>query len=99
MQVLSYWGRRPQLQIYHTAGARRELRDQCIAARNGKPPWSTNAFLCTVSESEHHHVVSAGISLDEFSDRHPQPWMKGAYITSEDATEVYMVEVSAESDM
>ena len=28
-----------QLTVSHTAGACRELRDQFIAVRNGKPPW------------------------------------------------------------
>jgi len=34
-----------QLIIYYTAGVRRELRDQLIAASNEKPPWSTKAFV------------------------------------------------------
>jgi hypothetical protein len=84
-----------QLTIYHTAGVRRKLRDQFIAAHNGKPPWSTKAFVCTVREIEHHDVVSSGIFADEFPDKHPHQWTKHALITLEEATEAYMVEVIA----
>ena len=53
-----------QLMIKHTAGVRKELRDQCIATCNGKPPWSTNAVVHTVREIEPHDVVSSGIFAD-----------------------------------
>jgi len=54
------------------------------------------AFVRTVSEMEHHDVVSSGIFADEFPDNHPREWTKQALITSEEATEMYMVEVTAE---
>jgi len=77
-------------------GVRRELRNEFIAARNGKPPWSTKAFVRTVCEIEHHDVVSSGIFADEFPDKRPHEWTKQALITLEEATEAYMVEVTAE---
>jgi len=88
-----------QLNILPAAGAHRELRDRFIAARNGKPPWSTNAFVHTVQEIEHHDVVSSGIFADEFSNKNPRERTKQALPTLEDAMEAYMVEVLAESDM
>jgi len=72
------------------------LRNKFIAARNGKPPWSTKAFVRTVREVEHHDVVSSGIFPDEFADKHPREWTKQALVTLEEATEAYMVEVTAE---
>jgi hypothetical protein len=77
-------------------GVRRELRNECIAARKGKPPWSTKAFVRTVREIEHHNVVSSGIFPDEFPDKRPHKWTKQALITSGEATEAYMVVVTAE---
>jgi hypothetical protein len=44
---------------------------------------------------EHHDVVSPGIFIDKFPDKHPQEWMKQALFTLEQATEVYMVELTA----
>jgi len=85
------------LTVYHAAGVLRELRDQFIAARNRKPPWSTKAFVCIVCEVEDHNVVSFGIFADEFCDKHSREWTKQALITLEEATEAYMVEVIAES--
>jgi len=85
--------------ISHTAGVRWELREQFIAARNGKPPWSTKAFVRTVREIKHHDVVSTGIFADEFGDKNPWEWTKQRLTTLEDAMEVYMVEVMAESTM
>jgi hypothetical protein len=67
-----------------------------IAARNGKPPLSTTEFLRTVREIEHLNVVSSGIFADEFPDKRPREWTKQALITSEEATEAYIVEVTAE---
>jgi len=45
---------------------------------------------------EHHDVVTSGIFADEFLDKHPHDWTKQALITLEEATEAYMVEVTAE---
>ena len=86
-----------QLSAWRTAGIRRELRDQYLAACNGKPPWSTKALVCTVREIEHHDVISSGIFADEFGDKRPREWMKNAVNTSEEATEAYIVEVIADS--
>jgi len=66
-------------------------------ARNGKPPWSRNAFVRIVREIEHHDVVSSGIVADEFRDKGPLEWAKQALKTLEEAMESYMVEVIAES--
>jgi hypothetical protein len=85
-----------QLTVYRTAGARKELRNELIAAGNGKPPRSTKAFVHTVRKIEHHDVVSSGIFADEFPDMRPCEWTKQALITLEEATEMYMVEVTAE---
>jgi hypothetical protein len=60
-----------QLTVKRTAGVHRELSNDFIAARNGKPPWSTTAFVHTVRKIEHHHVVKSGIFADEFPDKHP----------------------------
>ena len=76
-------------------GVRRELHDQFIAVRNGKSPWSTKAFVCTVCEIERYDVGSSGICADKFCHMHPQEWNKPAWITSEKATKAYMVEVIA----
>jgi hypothetical protein len=85
-----------QLTVKHTAGVRRELRNEFIAARNGKPTWSTKAFVCTVREIEHHDVVSSGIFADEFPDKRPRKWKKQTVFTLEETPEAYMVEVTAE---
>jgi hypothetical protein len=74
----------------------RELRNEFIAACNWKPAWSTKAFGRTVRTIEHHDVVSSGIFPDEFPDKRPHEWTKQASITLEEATEAYMVEVTAE---
>jgi hypothetical protein len=78
-------------------GVHRELRYQLIAARNGKPPWLTKAFVHTVRKIEHLDVLSSGIFADEFRDLHPQVWTKQALINLEEATEAYLVEVLAKS--
>jgi hypothetical protein len=75
---------------------RRELRNEFIAARNGKSPWSTKEFIGKVCKIEHHNVVSSGIFADEFPDKHPHEWTKQALFTLVEATEAYMVEVTAE---
>jgi len=76
-----------QWTVYHTAGVHRELRNELIAALNGKPPWSTKASVRTVREFEHHDVVSSGIFADESSDKHPREWTEQALITLEVAAE------------
>jgi len=88
-----------QLIIYPAAGVHGELRDQFIATRNGKPPWSTKAFVRTVCGIKHSDAFGSGISAYEFRDRNPREGTKQALTLLEDATEVYMVEVLAESDM
>jgi len=79
--------------IYCTAGVRRDLHNQFIAARNGKPPFSTKAFVCTVRKINHHDVVSSWIFADKLLDRGPQVWTKQAGKTLEEAPESDMVEV------
>jgi len=88
-----------QLMIYHTAGVRREVRDQFIAAHNWKPPWSSNAFVRIFHKIKHHDVVSSGMFAVELSDKNPWQWTEQALTTLADATEAYMVEVIAESNM
>jgi len=61
-----------QLTVSHSAGVRQELPDQLIAASNGKPPCSTKAFVCAVSEIEHPDVNSSGMVADEFPEKHPR---------------------------
>jgi len=85
-----------QLTVSRTEGVGRELRNDCIAARNGKPPWSTMAVVRTVREIQHPDVVSSGIFADEFSDKCPCEWTKQASIPLEEASEAYMMEVTAE---
>jgi hypothetical protein len=49
----------------------------------------------TASDIENWDLVSSGIIPDEVTDKNPREWTKQALITSEEATEVYMVEVVA----
>jgi len=77
-------------------GVCKELRNEIIAARSGKPAWLTKAYVRTVRGIEHHPVVSSGILAHEFPDKRPRDWTKQALITSEEATEAYMLEVKAE---
>ena len=86
-----------QLTVQRTAGVRRELRDQFIAARNRRPPWSTKASFRTARGIEHQDVVSSGIPADEFGDKHPREWTKQSSKTLEEATEAYLVKVTAKS--
>jgi len=86
-----------QLTVQCTAGVGRELRDQFIAARNGKPPWSSKAFVRTVREIDHYDVVNSGLFADEFGDKWPRKWKEQASKTIEESTELYMVEVTADS--
>ena len=60
---------------------------------------STKAFGRTVREIKYHDVGSLGIFADEFSDKNPREWTKQALTIFQDATEAYMVEVLAESNM
>jgi hypothetical protein len=53
-------------------------------------------FVCTVCKIEHHDVVSSGIFVDIFPDKRPCEWTKHAVITVEEATEAYIIEVTAE---
>jgi len=86
-----------QLTIYHAAGVCRELCDQFIASPIGKCPWSTKSFVLTVGGIERNDVARSGIFADGFCDKHPREWTKHALITLDEATEVYMVEVIAQS--
>jgi len=79
-----------------TAGFRRELRNELIAARNGKPPWSKKAFIRIVCGTENCNVVRCRNFAREFPDMHPRKWPKQALITAKEATEAYMVEVTAD---
>ena len=85
-----------QFTVSPTAGVCGALRNEIIAARNRNPPWPTKAFVRTVREIKHHDVVSSGILADAFPDKRLRDWMKLGLITLEEATEVYMVEVTAE---
>ena len=85
---------RSQIMIWYTAEVRRELGAQFIAAHNGKPPWSTKAFVRTVRDIEHQDVVSSGIFVNKFRDNGPREWTKQALKTLEEAMELYMVEES-----
>jgi len=48
-----------QQMIQHPAGVPRDLRTQFIAARNGKPPLLTKAFVSTVCNIDHDDAVSS----------------------------------------
>jgi hypothetical protein len=63
-----------QLTLYHTAGVCRDLHNEFITSRKGKPPWSKKAFFRTVREIEHHDVLSSGICADVFPDLSPHQW-------------------------
>ena len=83
--------------IWHKSGIRKELRDQFIATRSGKPPWSSQAVVCTVCKIKHHDVISSAIVVDEFPNEHPRKWRKQVLITLEEAMEEYMAEELAKS--
>jgi len=85
-----------QLTVSCTAGFCRAVRNEYIATRNGKPQSSTKAFVRTIREIEHHHVVRSGISTAEFPDKLLCDWTKQVLLTSEEATEPCMAEVTAE---
>jgi len=88
-----------QQAVWCTAGILRELRNQFIAACDVKPPWSTKGFVHTVRRIKNHDFVSSGIFADKFPDKCPHEWIKKARFTCMEATEVYMVEVIAESQL
>jgi len=68
-----------------------------ITARDGRPPWSTKASVHTVREIEPDNIVSSRIMAEEFYDKCLRDWLNWAFKTCEEATESYMVEVTAES--
>jgi hypothetical protein len=47
-----------------------------MAARDGKPPWWTKAFVSTFRDIEHHDVMGSGTLADEFPDQRPREWTK-----------------------
>jgi len=55
------------------------------------------ASVSTDREIEHHDVVRSWVFADRLPDKHPSERTKQALVTLEEATEVYMVEVLAES--
>jgi len=55
------------------------------------------AFGRKVRETDYHEYVSARIFIDEFQGKHLQARTKEDINTLEEATEVYVVEVIAES--
>jgi hypothetical protein len=86
-----------QLSIQLRTSAHRELSNQCIPAWNGNVPWVTKQFYCTVSQIDHCDAVSCGMFIHRFCDNHPQEWTKQTFNTIKKTTEVYMLEVIAES--
>jgi len=78
-------------------GVHRELRDQYIAACNGRPPWLTQAFVHSLCDIEYHDDVSSMMCGDNFRDKHTQEWTKQALKTLDEAAESYWVEVIAKS--
>ena len=88
-----------KLSIYYTAGVRRQLRNQFIAACNGEYLWLTKGFASTVHKIEHLDVVSSGLFADIVNDQHPREWREEALTTLEEATQIYMVEVIAKSHL
>jgi len=60
--------------IKYTGGVRNELRDQHLHVSNGKPPWWTAEFVYTFQENEYPDVVSSGVFVDRFCDKHLQGW-------------------------
>jgi hypothetical protein len=86
-----------QQTISYTAALHRELRGQFIAARNGKPPWSTKGIIRTVRQFEHHDFVSCAIFVYKCRNKGPREWTKEALKTPKEATASYMVEVIAKA--
>jgi len=46
---------------------------------------------------EHHNLISSGIFSENFRDKGSREWTEEAWKTLEEATELYMVEVIADS--
>lgn len=74
------------------------LGDQFIAARSGKPPWSTMTLARTVRPIE-PDSVRPEIFPDGFSDKYTRQWTTQASIILHNSTEEDMVEVIAKSDL
>jgi hypothetical protein len=55
--------------------------------------------LSAVCKMKQREVVSYVILAEEYRAKYPQEWSKLASITSEEAMEVYMVEVVAKSHL
>jgi len=83
------------LTLLCTARVLSKLCDQCVIARNAKPPWSAKAIVPNVHNIERHDVVSSGISADEFRDKCPQEWTKQTFEIFGKSTESYTIEVIA----
>jgi hypothetical protein len=75
------------------------LRDQFIAARNIKPPWSTKILISTVRKIKKHDVICSGTFASEFPEKHLLEWTKLALKPIEEATESCMGEVIDESSV
>jgi hypothetical protein len=80
-----------QFTVYSTAGVRRELPHQFVAAHNTKPPWSTKAFVRTVREIEHHNVACSVIFGNAFPYKHPREWTTQPVIPLGEASKEYVV--------
>lgn len=57
----------------------------------------TKALVCTVCKIENHDGIRSGISADEFCHKGPLEWSKEVLNTIEDARDMYIIEVIAES--
>lgn len=86
-----------ELTIKCTAGVRRELCDQCIAAHKGKPPWWTKTVIGTVTGITLHNAVRFEIFVQQFLNTYPRAQSRHVSLTFEKATESYMVEIITES--
>jgi len=62
-----------------------------------KPIWSTKPFLHTVCEIEHRDDAGFWIFAEEFGGKRPWEWTKPALKILGKATELYMVQIIAES--
>jgi hypothetical protein len=93
---LQEWQSTNQLQL---AAIHSELRHQFNESCKGNPLWSTKAFIRTVREIEHHDAVNAGVFADKFSDKWPREWTRASLKALEEATDEYMIEVTAISNI
>jgi hypothetical protein len=66
-------------------------------ARKGITPRSTKQSVRTDRVIEHHVVIISGILEDKFCDKGPREWTKQALKSLEEAMELNMNEVIAES--